>query len=210
MNNPYQTAPNRELSQQGITLDPRPIAQKMGDWLKEPRNYAKFQLGAAAASVALSFLWLPITVVMVLTQLWYSWQRFQLPMRMPKHLGGIDPTLDAAEPNKDGTGEIIKRKEADGILHLGNQRSVDQAEHLKELWVTNSDARTHMLLMGTTGSGKTVTLLSICFNALAWGSGFFYSDGKADSSLHAAVWSMCRRTGREDDYLVLNFMTGGA
>ncbi|QBY56046.1 hypothetical protein [Cupriavidus oxalaticus] len=210
MNNPYQTAPNRELSQQGITLDPRPIAQKIGDWLKQPRNYAKFQLGAAVASIALSFLWLPITVVMLLTQLWYSWQRFQLPMRMPKHLGGIDPTLEAAEPNKDGTGEVIKRKEADGILHLGNQRSVDQAEHLKELWVTNSDARTHMLLMGTTGSGKTVTLLSICFNALAWGSGFFYSDGKADSSLHAAVWSMCRRTGREDDYLVLNFMTGGA
>src|SRR5260363_76172 len=68
----------------------------------------------------------------------------------------------------------------------------------------------HMLLMGATGSGKTVTLLSLCSNALTWGSGFFYSDGKADNSLHAAVWSLCRRFGREDDYLVLNFMTGGA
>src|SRR5260364_98445 len=52
----------------------------------------------------------------------------------------------------------------------------------------SADAHAHMLLMGATGSGKTVTLLSLCSNALTWGSGFFYSDGKADNSLHAAVW----------------------
>ena len=210
MANRYSVGQNRELSQQRITLDPRQLSEKFGDWLKQPGNYAKFQLGAGAAALAVSFLWLPITLIIVLGHIWYSWQRYELPMRMPKHLGGNDPTLDTSKPKADGSGEIIERLDADGILYLGNQRSNDAGEHLKELWVTNSDARTHMLLMGTTGSGKTVTLLSICFNALAWGSGFFYSDGKADSSLHAAVWSLCRRTGREDDYLVLNFMTGGA
>ncbi|SEI14376.1 type IV secretory system conjugative DNA transfer family protein [Paraburkholderia hospita] len=206
----YGTSQSRELSQRRITLDPRTFLDRIGGSLTQPRTYARFQIGLAVLACVLAFVWLPITIVMVLFQLWFSWQRHEMPMRYPKDLGGIDPSLDVEKPHPKGKGEIVERNEADGILHIGNQRSIDRAEHLKELWVTNSDARTHMLLMGTTGSGKTVTLLSLCFNALAWGSGFFYSDGKADSSLHAAVWSLCRRVGREDDYLVLNFMTGGA
>lgn len=200
----------QEIDQQRITLDPRTLSERFAGWLLEPRNYAKFQLGMAASACAFAVAWLPITIAMLLTHLWFSLQRQTLPMRYPKDLGGIDPTLDVEKPNPNGKGEMIERRPADGILYLGNQRSNDRDEHLKELWATNDDARTHMLLMGTTGSGKTVTLLSLCFNALSWGSGFFYSDGKADSSLHASVWGLCRRVGREDDYLVLNFMTGGA
>jgi len=210
MANQYSVNKSQELTQKRITLDPRSLFERFGAWLAHPVNYAKYQIGMAVLAVVFAFLWIPITVVMLLTQLWFSWQRFEAPLRMAKHLGGIDPSLDVSKPHPSGKGEIIEQQEADGILFLGNQRADDPGENLKELWATNSDSRTHMLLMGTTGSGKTVTLLSICFNALAWGSGFFYSDGKADSSLHAAVWSLCRRVGREDDYLVINFMTGGA
>ena len=206
----YGTSRWQEIDQQRITLDPRTVSERFGAWLRQPAHYAKFQIGMGIAACVLAFMWLPITLVMLLVHGWFSWQRHEMPMRYPKDLGGIDPTLDVAKPHPGGKGEIVERKEADGIVYLGNQRSADRAEHLKELWATNDDARTHMLLMGTTGSGKTVTLLSLCFNALSWGSGFFYSDGKADSSLHASVWALCRRVGREDDYLVLNFMTGGA
>ncbi|PMS14632.1 hypothetical protein C0Z18_30770 [Trinickia dabaoshanensis] len=200
----------QEIDQQRITLDPRTLSERFAGWLLEPRNYAKFQLGLAASACVFAVAWLPVAIAMLSTHVWFALQRQTLPMRYPKDLGGIDPTLDVEKPNPNGKGELIERRPADGILYLGNQRSSDRDEHLKELWATNDDARTHMLLMGTTGSGKTVTLLSLCFNALAWGSGFFYSDGKADSSLHASVWGLCRRVGREDDYLVLNFMTGGA
>lgn len=210
MSDKYGTSGWQEVSQRHITLDPRTLSERFGWWLRHPRNYARFQVGMAFFALAFAFLWLPITGFMVVLQIWYSWQRHEMPMRYPKDLGGIDPSLDVQKANPKGKGEITERKQADGILYIGNQRSPDRAENLKELWATNDDARTHMLLMGTTGSGKTVTLLSLCFNALAWGSGFFYSDGKADSSLHAAVWNLCRRVGREDDYLVLNFMTGGA
>lgn len=206
----YGTSRWQEIDQQRITLDPRTLSERFGGWLRQPRHYARFQIGMAVAACMLAFIWLPITLAMVLAHIWFALQRHELPMRFPKDLGGIDPTLDVEKPNPNGKGEIVERRQADGILYLGNQRSPDRSEHLQELWATNDDARTHMLLMGTTGSGKTVTLLSLCFNALAWGSGFFYSDGKADSSLHAAVWALCRRVGREDDYLVLNFMTGGA
>jgi len=206
----YGTSRQQELSRKRITLDPRSFAEKVGSVLTHPGSYARFQIFLAVMASVMAFVWLPITLIMLALQLWFSWQRHEMPMRYPKDLGGIDPTLDIQKPDPKGKGEITVQSEADGIFYIGNQRSLDEGEHLKELWVTNSDARTHMLLMGTTGSGKTVTLLSLCFNALAWGSGFFFSDGKADSSLHAAVWSLCRRVGREDDYLVLNFMTGGA
>lgn len=68
--------------------------------------------------------------------------------------------------------------------------------------------RTHVLIFGSTGSGKTQALMSIAYNALVQGSGFIYVDGKGDNSLYASVFSMVRSMGREDDLLLINFMTG--
>ena len=48
----------------------------------------------------------------------------------------------------------------------------------------------------------------MAYNALVQGSGFIYVDGKGDNSLYAKVFSMVRRMGREDDILLINFMTG--
>ena len=50
--------------------------------------------------------------------------------------------------------------------------------------------------------------MSLAFNALVQGSGFLYVDGKGDNSLFAKVFSMARSMGREDDLLLINFMTG--
>ena len=56
---------------------------------------------------------------------------------------------------------------------------------------------------------NTETLISLAFNSLVHGSGFIYVDGKGDNSLWAKIWSICRSMGREDDLLVVNYMTGG-
>lgn len=56
---------------------------------------------------------------------------------------------------------------------------------------------------------NTETLISLAFNSLIHGSGFIYVDGKGDNSLWAKIFSICRSMGREDDLLVVNFMTGG-
>lgn len=47
-------------------------------------------------------------------------------------------------------------------------------------------------------------------NSLCWGSGFSYTDGKADTDLWASLYSLTRRFGRDDDILVLNYMTGNS
>ena len=52
--------------------------------------------------------------------------------------------------------------------------------------------RTHALIFGSTGSGKTEALISIAYNALLQASGFIYIDGKGDNSLFAKIFSMCR------------------
>ena len=90
---------------------------------------------------------------------------------------------------------------AAGILYIGRDYRT-----LQELWISNEDGRQHIAVPGTTGAGKTAALVSLCANALGWGSGFIFVDGKADNRLYADVLALARRFGREDDVLVLNFL----
>lgn len=130
----------------------------------------------------------------------YAWYLFgkgtRLPLRLPSFAACKDPN------NKKPGGGV---GQAEGILYVGNTRPENE-----ELWLTNSDARTHILYLGTTGAGKTEGLKSLVSNALCWGSGFIYIDGKADTDLWAALFALARRFGREDDLLVLNYMTGNS
>lgn len=119
-----------------------------------------------------------------------------LALRMPKSSGEIDP-------KQLSLGSNPKPQKAEGIVYMGND--MDNGE---EVWLTDIQARTHMLFMGTTGSGKTEYLISLVYNSLIHGSGLIYVDGKADSSLYGKLYSMARAMGREDDVLVINFQTG--
>lgn len=79
----------------------------------------------------------------------------------------------------------------------------------KNSWLKAKDILTHCLLFGTTGSGKTETLVSLSYNALATGSGLFYIDPKASPKLAVQIWQMARFLGRDDDFRVLNYGTSG-
>jgi len=128
---------------------------------------------------------------------------FELPLKLPKHAAPV-PDPHNPIPGKGGAGK------AEGILYLGNLDESDHPDHGRELWLTNTDSRTHILFLGTTGSGKTEGLKSLVVNALTWGSGFVYVDGKADTDLWASLYALARRFGREDDLLVLNYMTANS
>jgi len=73
---------------------------------------------------------------------------------------------------------------------------------------SNADCRKHFFAFGDTGSGRTETMVGFTVNALSSGSGYLLCDGKGDLSLFARAYEIARRFGREDDLLVLNFMTG--
>jgi len=120
----------------------------------------------------------------------------RLPFRMPLGLSGTDKGDPL--PGRRGYAR------PEGLFFLGNRM-----QDGKELWLKAKDILTHMLLFGTTGSGKTETLVSLAYNSLATGSGLFYIDPKASPKLAVQIWQMARFLGRDDDFRVLNYGTSG-
>ncbi len=125
-----------------------------------------------------------------------STSKERLPFRMPLGLSGTDKGDPL--PGRSGFAK------PEGIFFLGNRLQDKQ-----ELWLKAKDILTHALLFGTTGSGKTETLVSLSYNALATGSGLFYIDPKASPKLAVQIWQMARFLGRDDDFRVLNYGTSG-
>lgn len=188
----------QELAPQLLLRDTRTMGMKMVDFFKDPVNSAILLLSVGLAA----FLFAAFTEVIFIIGVcifFYAYTReFRLPFRMPLRSGAFDYN----DPLPGGAGKVKHRK-ARGICFFGNKKST-----FEELWFNNDDMRTHVLIFGSTGSGKTEALVSIAFNALVQGSGFLYVDGKGDNSLFAKVFSMARSMGREDDLLLINFMTG--
>ena len=124
---------------------------------------------------------------------WVLTRRVALPLRLPITARRRDPNYPHPKDRRP--------RLAGGILYVGRDHRTGQ-----ELWISNEDGRQHVAVPGTTGAGKTVALVSLCANALSWGSGFIFVDGKADNRLYAEVLALARRYGREDDVLALNFL----
>ena len=187
-----------ERSGKDIWRDLRPRYRRVADWSKLPSNaFALFFLGAAMIFV-LPGVRAYGDFVMFGYLLFFNWLR--------KSDKSLIFKLPATAKFKDkNNGRPGQSGPAKGILYVGNQEKKND-----ELWFTNDDARTHVLYLGTTGSGKTVGLTGMVANALTWSSGFVYIDGKADTDLWSKLSSLARRFGRDDDLLVLNYMTGNS
>ncbi len=185
----------QELDPRLLIRDTRTLGQKFGDFFKNPQNVG-IMLMCSAVGVWVLPGWADLFLIFGIGTFLYSMTRkTMLPFRMPMHSGRMDHNDIAPGSNK--------ARKSRGILFFGNEKSTNS-----ELWFNNEDMRTHMLIFGSTGSGKTETLVSLSYNALVQGSGFIYVDGKGDNSLFAKIFSMARSMGREDDMLLVNFMTG--
>ncbi|HLB42390.1 MAG TPA: TraM recognition domain-containing protein [Gammaproteobacteria bacterium] len=184
-----------ELSPQLLLRDTRTLGMKIVDFFKDPVNSACLMVCFALMTFFFPAICDVIGLVAILVFIYAYTRRSTLPFRMPLRSN----TLDYNDTLPGST----KPRKARGITFFGNRLANND-----ELWFNNDDMRTHVLIFGSTGSGKTVALISLSFNALIQGSGFLYVDGKGDNSLFAAIFSMCRTMGREDDLLLINFMTG--
>lgn len=184
-----------EIDPTQLLRDTRTFGQRVGDFFSKPSNTTIVIISLAVAtyyfSEAAIFMFL-----IGLIAFWYTYsQKQKLPFRLPQ--------VTKAKDYNDLKPGIKLPNIARGITFFGNDIKSNE-----ELWFANEDMRTHALIFGSTGSGKTETLVSIAFNALVQGSGFIYVDGKGDNSLYAKIFSMVRGMGREDDLLLINFMTG--
>ena len=185
----------QEFKPSETVRDLRPIWMQVRDLLLGRTGSAIFMIALIAIILLLPVV-ADLAFVLVIFIFWFSFFAMKtLPFKMPMFSNRLDKN-----DLKPGT---TRPGKAQGIYYFGNDQTSKE-----QLWFSNSDMRTHVLIFGSTGSGKTEALLSVSYNALCQGSGFIYVDGKGDNSLFAKVFAMVRMMGREDDLLVVNFMTG--
>jgi intracellular multiplication protein IcmO len=167
---------NAGVPLQGQIKDIRTPKQKFAAFLATPDGFL-MTLGMCVTMFiifpAFGEIWALITAWVIR---FTSKQEFRLPFRIPKTSGLIDP--GQINPGTD------KPEMAEGITFFGNERKTK-----KELWFNNSDMRTHILIFGSTGAGKTESLLSLAYNSLVQGSGLIYVDGKGENVLYTKVFS---------------------
>jgi len=184
-----------EIDPSMLLRDTRTMGQRIADFFTDPTNISIVLFSLAGIAYYVS----EIATLMLLVGIpafLYSYTRKQkLPFRLPK--------IARVKDYNDLKPGIQTPNTARGIAFFGNDRKSGE-----ELWFANEDLRTHALIFGSTGSGKTEALISLAYNALVQASGFIYVDGKGDNSLYAKIFSMVRSMGREDDLLLINFMTG--
>ncbi len=198
---PKYSTPYRRISR-----DVRPVSQRMAEFWDKPNPMTIFCLtwtSVLAFGVMNNGAFTDFIVLLGYFYLrWAFGRSFHLPFKIPKYANIRDPRN--SPPGKSGAGK------AEGIMYMGNTNDKDNPDCGQEIWFTNSDIRTHILYLGTTGAGKTEGLKALVTNALAWGSGYVYVDGKADTDLWASLYAVARRFGRDDDIFALNYMTGNS
>ena len=183
-----------EHGAQQVARDTRPLGVRFAEFLINPTtNFVLSGTGIVVVFIFPAIFDLILLIWLVFFIFVYT-RKQVLPFRLPRSSKLLD--------HNDLIPGTFRPKKAGGISFLGNDRKTGE-----ELWFTNDDLRTHILIFGSTGSGKTEALVSIAYNSLIQGSGFIYIDGKGDNSLFAKIFSMVRSVGREDDVLLVNFMT---
>ena len=178
--------------------DTRPLLTKIRDF------FADSTVAMVTLLIMAMIIFVPETGILfadlvLVFAVWFFWWAFKYPKDIIHKMPASSPYPDGRNTGGGRSGQ------AEGILYMGNADPGNE-----EIWFTNEDARTHVLYLGTTGSGKTEGLKSMVSNALTWSSGFIYVDGKADTDLWSSLSAMARRFGRDDDLLVLNYMTGNS
>jgi intracellular multiplication protein IcmO len=128
----------------------------------------------------------------------YALKKETLPMKLPTSAKRRDP--HDLEPGNRRALSMSR-----GIFFLGKERETGL-----EAWLNKGDITRHLLVLGTTGSGKTEFLLAEAANAMAMGAGLIYVDAKGATDVFWRIVGLAKRFGREDDVLLMNFITGSA
>lgn len=193
---------SHEVPLRRIIVDVKRPGQKFAEWVTYPRNNAKILIGMAVVGIILPAL-LPF-FLLAFAVFWAMFDAFKffLPIRYPAWASDArDPGL--LHPATD------RPMKPEGIMYMGVVDASDPYWRNMQVFLSADDLKRHMLVLGTTGSGKSEALKGITLNILAWGSGFFLSDAKADNKLPTDVYSQVRMFGRDYSFLVLNYLLGG-
>lgn len=179
--------------------DPRSVDQRIGDFFAATPTTLICFLGMAVLVFVDPWLHHPLGL---LALMWWAGVAFDRKRQvLPYALPRVAQRTDYNDPAGGGTTRFNK---ASGILFLGNAN-----ERFYEVWETSSHARQHHLVIGTTGSGKSVMLTGLYANFILLGAGCIFSDAKGTKEQVSALANCARRFAREVDFFSINYSTGG-
>ena len=179
---------NEDLEKGLLHRDTRPLRYRVADFFTIYSGHVFAFIGFAVITTPFfGLVYLADVLLLVSPFLW-------LYTRNKKKAYGFSTPVDERD---------IKGKAGNGMFFLGNNVIDGSGIYFSKDIIT-----THMLVFGSTGSGKTRFLLGLFYQALLVGSGCMYVDGKGDNTVLWLAATLARRVGREDDFLVINFLTG--
>ena len=184
-----------EIKQNKVIIDPRSFWAKIWDGLALP--WLPFAWGVTASMIV---LWWPgFILVGFIIQLILCFAVLSKPDVLPIHLPIEANKVDKNDPKPAGSGFYNAR----GSFYIGYVR-----ELRTEIWVNFKALTQHFFIFGTTGAGKTESIVSYIANFLSVGSGVAFQDAKAAPKAMIQLATLCRIFGRDDDFRVTNYITG--
>ena len=154
---------NQELDSGALLRDARPLGRRVAEMLARPENAGIGTILLGAAAIGVPGIWEFFTLSGA-GLYWfyrnYETKKWVMPFRMPKFLARKDP----GELNPGNKKPVT----AGGICYLGNERANFPGSDGEQIWATNSDMRTHMLVFGTTGAGKAQPLDALVHTPSGW------------------------------------------
>lgn len=183
-------------------VDTRRLGQKLADESNTPSGTLTIFIALTMACAA--FSWVPFVPELIFLGAVFFYRKhyryknkvWSAPARVPLYVSKMTGR-DYLDEMSNAPGE--------GDVYLGFCLETN-----REVWASLNDARTHRIVIGTTGSGKTEELLAETCNALVHDSGVMNIDGKGEmkGSLKGVV-SLARLFWRDEDVYSLNYVMGG-
>lgn len=182
--------------------DARSLRRRFLDGTSTPEGTVRLFAWLAGAAFASSFIpFVPELLaagacVIYLRAYNYKKRFWEMPYRVPAYLG--------RKGYRDkSTGEL-----GAATVYLGAARD-SRTSKFTEVWGDAGDIKTHRLVVGTTGSGKTEEMLGGVFNMLMQGSGAMFVDGKAAHGTWDSFYRLARLFGRDEEIFLTSYILGG-
>lgn len=152
----------------------------------------------------------PVIGMMAIAPLYVAGRKFlhpklrlhNFPFRVPAHLKVPDGS------KKDFTEKGTALDNLSSFKAEGTQFWGVSKEDKLQVWANIADLKTHMTILGGTGSGKTELLYTLTTNQLLQDSGFIYVDAKGGIELQDRILEQLRRFDRHEDLLTISFAAG--
>lgn len=185
-----------EIKQDNYLVDPRGLWTKIWDWFQYP--WIPLAWAIFSTMVITVFPAFIPFALFIFGLLWLA--VITKPDVLPIHLPIAANKNDVNDP-KPGDNKGYYR--ARGSFYLGKIMKFGW-----EVWANFGALTQHFLILGTTGSGKTESIISYITCYLSVGSGVAFQDAKAAPKTLVQVGTVARIFARDDDVRNTNYITG--